>query len=370
MKKYLALFLALLMAISLFSACSSAPKAEAPAEKPAEAAPAEEAAAEDDFEKYDEITIQTATSFNANEFSGQLVEWFGNYLEEKSGGRVTFDCYYGGSFCSDAEVYDYLMDDTLNLSFVQPAYFMSYMPYSFGLASWISDENAVEVCNNLLYENEETATLIQDQAANFNMHVLGHTSAGASLFLTSGGEVTSMADCTKYTIGSPINLELYQDYGFGTVAIEPADMYDSLSRGVCDMIAYSAPNIVTSNLLEVANNVGDVRAYFTNQVITVSKTLWDSMNEDTQQLFIEAAQAVAEYSYEVVDDLWDELMTDVDECGGTYNLFPEEDGKEFNYRSMQSTANMLRMFAENAGCADGMEVILAAWAEGLEQEPF
>lgn len=359
MKKTLAMILALVMLSCSLAACAGDSELGSPN------APSGNQGVSSDGTKYDTLQLTTATSYNETDFSGALVKWFGDYLEEHSGGAVTMKCYYGGAFCQDAEVYDYVMSGDMNLSFVQPVYAMTYFPFAFGIASGISDENCMEVANGLIYDNPETAALIEAQGAANNLHMLGHTSAGSSIFLCKQ-EISSFEEAAKYTIGSPINLEIYAGYGFGTVAVEPADMYDSLSRGVCDVIAYSAPNVLSQNLYEVAANVGDPRAYFTNQIICMNNDVWNSLNEATQELIIEAAKAVADYSVEYVHEIQDELFEKViPENNGTYHLFTEEEGLDFNYRSMKTTADLIRGFAENLGCAEDMEVIIQAWADGL-----
>lgn len=365
MKKVLSFLMALAMLLSLY-ACSDNSK---PSNDPSESQPSEGNEAVD-ASQFDTLKLTTATSYNEGDFSGALIKWFGDYLKEHSGGAVTLECYYGGAFCADAEVYDYVMSGDMNLSFVQPVYAMTYFPFAFGIASGISDENCMSTANGLLYENSETAALINEQGAANNLHLLGHTSAGSSVFLAKN-EITSFDDCSQYTIGSPINLEIYASYGMGTVAIEPADMYDSLSRGVCDFIAYSAPNITTQKLYEVASNVGDPRAYYTNQIICINNDVWTSLNEATQKLLEEATLAVADYSVEYVHELQDELYNElIPANGGTYHLFTEKEGMDFNYKSMASTANLIRGFAANIGCSDDMEIIIQAWADGLGQEGF
>lgn len=369
MKKTLAVLLALAMLICTLTACgNNGNAANSPSNAPSGTNSSD--APGGDAGIYDKLELTTATSYNETDFNGSLIKWFGDYLNEKSGGAVTLKCYYGGAFCQDAEVYDYVMSGDMNLSFVQPVYAMTYFPYAFGIASGISDENCMTTANGLIYDNPETAALIEEQGAANNLHLLAHTCAGSSVFLCKK-EITSFKDASQYTIGSPINLEIYAGYGFGTVAVEPADMYDSLSRGVCDVIAYAAPNILSQNLYEVANNVGDPRAYFTNQIICVNNDVWKSLNADTQALLIEAALAVSEYSIGAVQELQKELYDEkIPESGGTYHLFTEEEGMDFNHRSMKTTADLIRGFAANLGCSDGMEVVIQAWADGLGQEGF
>lgn len=372
MKKLLSCLLSIAMLFSLcaLSACGDKTQSQEPSNAPSTPDEPADPGNESRGDAYDTITLQTATSYNESDYSGSLIAWMADYLEEKSGGAVKLECYYGGAFCADAEVYDYVMAGDLQLSFVQPVYAMTYFPFAFGIASAISNQNAVDTANNLIYNNPETAALIEAQGAANNLHLLGHTSAGSSIFL-SKREIGSFEEASQYTIGSPINLEIYASYGFGTVAVEPADMYDALSRGVCDLVAYSAANVASQKLYEVAPYVGDQRAYFTNQIICVNNEVWNSLNPATQQLLIDAAMAVCDYSVTEVEKIEKELFEEtIPAASGVYHQFTEEEGMEFNRISMVSTSNLIRGFAENLGCSEDMEIIIQGWADGLGQEGF
>jgi TRAP-type C4-dicarboxylate transport system substrate-binding protein len=316
------------------------------------------------------ISLKTATGYNETDFSGQLVKYYIDYLKDKSGGAIDIECYYGGSFCADPEVNDYVLSGDLQLSIVQPVHAMTYFPLAFGLAGWEDNQSTVDAAMRSIYDNSETAALIDEQGKKNNLKLLGHTSAGGSVFLCKY-EITSYEDAAQYTIGSPINLDLYASYGFGTVAVEPPDMYDALSRGVCDLVAYAAANAATQKLYEVAPYVGDQRAYFTNQIILINRGVWDSFSPAAQDLFIEAAYAVKDYSVELVEQMEQEFFTEtVPGNGGVYHEFTSEEGKEFNSRAMKATSDMLRGFAKNLGDEEGMEAIIQFWADSLGQESF
>ena len=375
MKKLFALVLALAMAFSLVSCGSGAPAADTSGEKPSASAPADGSAApaedagapaEDagapaaDAGAYDTITLTTATSSNETEFSGMIMAHFKEIVEEKSGGAVTVEIYYGGSFCGDPEVPQYVMDGTLNLDFVMPAYHWSFFPLSAGFATYTSNQDAVDVCNSLIWDNPETGALIQAQANANNLEILGHTSAGKSVFL-SRSEITGMDDTEGRTLGSPINLDLYEAMGYNTTAVEPPDMYDSLSRGVCDTVAFAAPIALTMNLFEVAPNMGDAGLYFSNQIVALNLDTWNGLNEATQELLKECTIETAKWSCDYADSVFQDLVDACEAAGGVVNTYPDGEGKEFIEASQKSMYVPLRSFAENLGCTEEMETLIAAW---------
>jgi TRAP-type C4-dicarboxylate transport system substrate-binding protein len=338
-----------------------------PADEPAET-PADESA--NASVTYEPLQIKTATSYNEVDFGGQMIKFFMEYLEEHSGGAITGEAYYGGSFCQAPEINDYVMSGDLSFSICQPVYAMTYFPFSWGLAGYDSISQPTDILMASLYENEETAALIDAQGKTNNLKLIGYTEAGPSLFWSTK-PITGYKDAKGLTIGSPINLDIYASYGFNTVAIEPPDMYDSLQRGVCDLVAFSATDGTTMKIYEVAPYIGDMRAYFSHSSININYDLWDSLPQETKDLFIEAAWATknhsAEKANEITEDLFNNIIPGTD---GAYNEFTVDEGKDFNFKSMSGNGAMLRDFAKNLGDSEGMEVIIQYWADSLEQEGF
>ncbi|MGI5971285.1 MAG: TRAP transporter substrate-binding protein [Oscillospiraceae bacterium] len=359
MKKLVSLLLAVVLAFALFSlaACSGSKKGEEPP-KSGEKAPSAGA---------EPVKIYVATGYNDTEMNGEIVKFYCDYVTEHTNGAVEFEIYFGGTFCADAEVFDYVKAGDIGLGITQPVYAMSYMPFTFSICGYDSMEGTMDILYDIFLNNKEMHDLIQEQCAEHNMYFLGYTAAGPSVIL-SKNEVKSWKDCAKYTIGSPINLDIYASLGCGTVAIEPPDMYDSLSRGVCDMVAYAAPNAVGQKLYEVAPHVGDMRSYFANQSIVLNLEIWNSLEPEIQTVFKEAALSTSDFSIKRCEELTNELKDIIIENGGTWNTFTDEEGKMLNAMLMKATNAMLRGFAENLGCSEGMEKIIAAWGEGLGQD--
>lgn len=350
-----------------FAACGGGESAEAPTE-----APTDESASEstDTSVTYEPLQLKTATGYNEVDFGGQMIQFFMDYLEEHSNGAITGEAYYGGSFCQDPEINDYVMSGDLNFSICQPVYAMTYYPFSWGLAGYEDIAQPTDILMASLYENDKTASLIDAQGKKNNLKLIGYTEAGPSLFWSTK-PITGYKDAKGLTIGSPINLDIYSSYGFNTVAIEPPDMYDSLQRGVCDLVAFSATDGSTMKLYEVAPNIGDMRAYFSHSSILVNYELWDSLPQKTKDLFIEAAWATKNHSAEKATEITEELFSKIiPEVGGAYNEFTIEEGKDFNSKSMSGNGAMLRDFAKNLGDSEGMEEIIQYWADSLGQEGF
>lgn len=381
MKKslYLVVILALVLAIGLVAVgCGDEEEAPATTAAPTEttaaptettAAPTETTAAPTETTAAAEpIKLQTATSNAEGTANADAIQFFMDYVADKSGGAIQMECYFGGSFCGDPEVPEYLKQGELDFSIVQCVYTMTSFPLGFSLCGYESMQGTMDILTEIL-NDPEIGPMIQAQAAENNWYLVDYTAAGRSLLL-SKTEIKSWEDAAaqKLTIGSPINLDIYASLGLNTTAVEPPDMYEALSRGIADLVAFSGAGIQSQKLTECANHIGDMRSFFTNQNIMFNLDVWNSFTDEQKALMAEAAKATSDFTVQQCEDLEAVLKDDVvNNLGGTWNEFTDEEGKTLNAKFMAATVGMLNSFADNLGQREQQDKLTAAWAEALGQ---
>ncbi len=370
MKRLLTLALTLIMLFAFASCGSSAPVSapaeEAPAAPAEENVPADDAAAPDEV-AFDTITLTGVTAFSTNDTDGKIIAKFGEILSDLTGGAVTVDIYYSGSYCSIMEEFDYIMSGDIDFGIPKPVFGVTAMPLNYGLFSTTSIQDSFDQANYIALENPDTAEMIAEQCAANNIVMLGHTVNGASCFL-SNNDISTWDKVMSQTVGSPINLDAYSAMGAGTAQVETVDMYDSLSRGVCDVIAYSTGDVLGSKLYEVGKNYGDQLTYTTSGVLVMNLDKFNSLNEATQNAIREAALQAGQWSVENAVKDYSDLKEVIESNGGTWTVYTEEETAQFHDILNQSDTALLRMFAANAGCGEEMETIIQARcaAEGVD----
>lgn len=170
------------------------------------------------------------------------------------------------------------------------------------------------------------------------------------------------------TIGSPINLDAYAQMGAGTALVETVDMYDSLSRGVCDVIGYSTGDVLGGKLYEVGKNYGDQLSYTTSGVFVMNLDKFNSLNEATQNAIQEAALQAGQWSVQNAEQDYEDLKAVIEENGGTWTVYTEEETAQFHQIMLDSDTALLRQFAANLGCEEEMETVIMARSEALGVE--
>ncbi len=368
MKKFVSLMLCLSLIASLslgLTGCgggsdtSQTPASNPPAaETPAASEPAGEETQPAELEP---VTLKVASSFTPTETGGQIVTYFLDAVTEASGGAITFDLYDGGTLCSASEEFDYLQDGSIDLCLTVPAYLMSTVPLAYGVCSNNGMEDPGKLMNYLLYENEETGALIEEQAAqNRNMRILGATVSGSSI-IASSKPVNELADLANQTMGTPVNMDVYNALGVPTVEAVPPEMYDAISRGVYDGVIFAAAAYVTQSLYEVAPYVLYTGVCNSGQLICVNLDTWQSLSPEAQAVLEEAAEATLTFSAQCYEEGESQV---VDVSKTTANL-DDAAAQELVQRLYGGSVTSVRASSANLGSSEAQEVVLDAISEYL-----
>ena len=379
MKKLLALLLALVMVLSL-AACGASDSADT-AEEPAaeEAAPAEETAEEAPAEEaaeaaYPEMTLTVSTSYNESESVGQEISYFFDYITEQSGGAIQFNVYWGGTFCSDTEDLAYVGNGSVDMSLLSLAQYPSELTLSnFPTFVSGSQQRANDYFHYIMFENEETASLLEDEWHANNIQALGTLPGGPTVFVTKT-EMTSYKDMAGMLMGAVLDVSAMQEIGASASLVPPPNTYENLQKGINDGTYMTLDGAVAFAWYEVAPYFLIAGTYNCGSLMTVNLDTWNSFDEATQALFTEAMEYCIEQSTEMVLANEQANIDTVDsynaEHGIDYQVHAQsdEDAEAYLAISAQFTAEECRSMAAEAGKTEQMETVLTACAEYLGME--
>lgn len=341
MKKIFALLLALCMVLAL-CACGAenkAPEAEEPASDPASAAeePAAEepAAAEPDALEIEPVTLVMSTSKNQTESGGVFLDYFCDYAEKASGGAITFERYYGGTLASSNEELSMLESGAIDVAAIMGNQFGDALPLlQFPDVGFESNEKTTEYFRHMLLGNEETASLLAEEAAASNIKYLGYFTGGTRVWF-SKNPIATLADGQGKIFGGMAGLALMEDLGFNTVATVPPDCYESLSRGIVDLCGLNLIAACDMMWYEVAPNVTIYGAYASGSPLVINLDIWNGLSAETQAILQEAADAATEYSLQYVLDNEGEYLGKLEgEWGAAVYEFGEEDAAAYRDKAL------------------------------------
>lgn len=373
MKKLFALLLALSMVLALCACGAQESAVEEPVAAPAEVSadtPAEETETE-----YPVLTLNIACSYNEAETTGQQLAYFKEYLEEKSGGNITMNIYWGGTFASSTEELDYVSNGSVDMTMLSVAQYASVLPLTnFPAMANGSQTNVVEAVEYILFENPETSALIEEELTANNVKILGVNAGGTNAFCGK----KPMENYEGYNgkiLGVMMNQSTYAELGATPYFSLPPETYSDLQKGVVDVGPISLSGIVCLAWYEVAPYVVIEGMYSCSNYYTINLDKWNSLDAATQALLQEAADAARDNSYVLNDGELEACIQKINDYNAEHDIdaevvYQDEEHVQTQFEVyMKNAFADCRVSAENVGKAEQMETILTALADyyGLEQ---
>lgn len=378
MKKILALVLALAMALALV-ACGSGSGSNggnsAASNPPASSNPADSGEPSGDSSEptgpsYPEMKLTVTLNNQEGETAGQLAKYFTEYITEKSGGAITFEVFYGGTLCSSAEALDFVGTAAVDMTLTGTAEHTATLPLiNFPGFVYGSQEEALAYANFIAFENEATASLIAEELAALNITTLGMHAGGANAYFFKSEQPSLKAAAQSgLVIGTGMHLACYAQMGFGTAVSMPWDTYSELQTGVFDCTTMALGPAVGMSWTEVVPHILINNQYSFGNWWMINNDKWNAMDEATQALFLEAAQASQAKSLELYGSEIEMAEDAVAAANGSLNYMNEEETAwERDLFFAESYADCIAN-AANAGKSAEMKTVLEAVNEYLGLE--
>lgn len=383
MKKLAALFLALAMTVAL-AACgnSATPGSSAPendtAPTSSEGSGADDAAsstedgeaqpaAEGDFTPIDcdPLEISFSTTYNQTETGGQVIQQWIDYLAEYSNGNITVDPYWGGTLYGDVDVLDGLSSGAINMTTLGHMPHLNTLVYlNFPSFAPGGTEAALDYFTTIMFENEETASLVQQEAADNGIIYLNVLPGGANVFCTTYEftDLDSLVSNSK-SFGN-IDATVFEALGFQVTAIGPADGYDAMQRGLIDSTQMGLTPLVSMQYYDIADYWALDGTYAAGNFISANLDWWNSLSEDQQSIIRAASDAVQAWSCaEFEDEIETGLSTIEAETGNPIVELSDEDIDRIWAANFEAKAESALSIAEANGKTEGMVKILELAAE-------
>jgi TRAP-type C4-dicarboxylate transport system substrate-binding protein len=111
------------------------------------------------------VVFKMATTFIESEAGGKIVQHFVDYIEEKTGGTVTFEVYPGGTLGGPPELLDLVTSGSVDMVPLGHPPLADKLPLlNFPMWAPGDAQAAVDYFNTLVFEDPKTAPLIQAEA--------------------------------------------------------------------------------------------------------------------------------------------------------------------------------------------------------------
>jgi tripartite ATP-independent transporter DctP family solute receptor len=223
------------------------------------------------------------------------MEKFGELIAERTEGRYTGSVFHNGQLGDQRFAIEQFALDGIDFAvfsggslgdFASPLKIVS-MPYIFRSA-----EHMYSVVDGEIGER------LSDSLADHNMVALAWYTGGARSFYTMGKPINTPADLAGLKIRVPdaeVFVSTVEALGANATPLAFGEVYTALQTGVIDGAENNAPSFESTRHYEVAKFYSLDEHLMVPEALVVSKSLWDSLSAEDQEIFRTAARESAEH---------------------------------------------------------------------------
>lgn len=243
----------------------------------------------------EETTLTVTTTIGGPEdYHNIPIDEMFTAVEDASDGRISYEFNYVNSIVPPGEVGSAMGEGTVDAGLVVT----SYNPSEFPISNWLSQlafagesgppsaalERSAAVAE---WWKDHPEAMESDFTSQGLVPLTTGINAHTAYQLLCTEEVTSLEDAQGTTVRTPGEAwaDAAEAIGMEPVSLPGAELYESLQRGVVDCTMADAPDMMSSNLTEVASHYTAVNLPgFTPYGIFISQQVWDSLDEEDKAI--------------------------------------------------------------------------------------
>lgn len=239
---------------------------------------------------------------------------FAELVEERSNGRIKIEVFPSAQLGEEKAVIEQVQLGAIEFTRISSGPLGEFNK-DFGVFSlpYIFD-NEEHTWNFL---NSKTGTAMLDSLESSSLKGLAYYSSGARNFYTSKPvkEVEDMKGLKIRVQQNKINMELMDALGANATPMALGEVYSSLQTGVIDGAENNHPSYFSGKHFEVAPNYILDAHQRIPEVLLVSKTVWDSLSAEDQEIIKKSALDSVEYQRKEWDKYEQESLDAVKDAG-------------------------------------------------------
>ena len=294
-------FLALAQSAAMLfglTACGGGKDDSQPQEAPGteESGAAEDAGAENaDASNPDAPVLQLGTTVNEQDSFQVAAEKFAELVEERTNGAYKIEIYPNGTLGGERDMLESMQMDTLDMAIVTSGPFINFsdamgvldMPYLFG-----SNEEAYTVLDG------EIGRELLDTLESSGLKGLAYAERGFRNLTNNVKPIQTAADLNGLKLRvmeNDVYTASFKAMGVNADPMAWADALTALQQGTVDGQENPVNVIYSYKLWESQKYATLDRHSYSTAIITMSANLFNSLDAETQQIFLDAAQEAAEF---------------------------------------------------------------------------
>lgn len=242
------------------------------------------------------MEFRMATFGGEENIHSQPLNALAETMEEVSGGKLTFEIFYGGALVPSTEQGTAISNGTTDMGTFFPAYTASDYPadeWASPLAFTPDDSPVVgslQAIGTTLDWAYQTPEYLEDITAKGITPLLPRIQTSHAYNLLCKDEVTTLEELQgkRIRIGGPAHTAEVEALGAVPVALPNTEVFEGLQRGVIDCTVATLTDIVNVGLEEAAQNFTFVPfSGWSSNVFGVNTAVWEGLPEFVREAFLD-----------------------------------------------------------------------------------
>ncbi len=318
MKKGLALILAVSMAAAL-AACGSSSGTTGSTGSTGSDASAE-TSSETTASSGKTVTIKLCHTDPSGCAATEALQRFASEVTEASGGRLVIEEYADGVMGDDDAINEQIYNGAMMMNYSDSAliepyyadYSILFSPYFFESYEEIAKFKETDFNKKMASELKDAGIMVLD---NFGGYY-------GSRQIMSNKQISTPEDLKGLDFRVPNNatqIEMAEGWGANPVTISFSETYSGLQQGVVDCVENPIGSLYAASIQEVCDYINITNHFYAANGLIMSAAVYDSLDEDLQELLVEKANEFDVYNTEMVVAEEEEVLKEMEEGGTIIN---------------------------------------------------
>ncbi|WP_328703135.1 TRAP transporter substrate-binding protein [Alkalihalobacterium elongatum] len=270
---------------------------------------------------------------------------FKELVEERTDGSIVVETYHSGQLGDDRSMMEALQLGTQEVTVPSTApiagFVQEFTVFDFPFL-FPSEEVADEVLDG------DVGQMMLDKLDDQNLVGLAYWENGFRDLTNARRAVASMEDMKGLsirTMENELHLEAFRALGANPTPMAFTELFTALQQGAVDGQENPVATVYLQGFQEVQDHISNTHHIYSPFVFLMSKTFFDSLSEEEQEIVREAAREAGQHQRQLNREANAQYLDDLQEAGMTYTEIDEEARQEM----IDTVQPVLDKYAERIG---------------------
>ncbi|EHK82477.1 C4-dicarboxylate TRAP transporter substrate-binding protein [Saccharomonospora azurea] len=313
------------------------------------------------------VELKAASLLPPNGSQSDMIQWFMDELEKRTGGEVETEVVHGGALLSGTDVLPGMKQGRAEAGQIVPAYFPAELPLNN--VNMVPMAGADQAARLLAFQ--DLADGNDDFAAEFErngLHLIGYL-PNASSTVAFNREVTSLDDVrgAKLRIPSQPQSVVWEELGAEPVFMASEEVYEAVERNIVDGVTFPMDTQVANGITEVAKYMAPDIGQNGGAIFAISQTVYDRLSDDVKAVIDELKGEWYAKTAELLTEYEQQACEKFTAAGGTVVLWDDDEQKTIASATEKLATDVWQTEAAKSVDRSAVEQVWSDYTAAVEQ---